>query len=60
MCRRASSSSVRLARAAAYAPSPHTMGSRRRCAITELVIFTEPYGVASNNRHTTPQLDAAV
>uniref|UniRef100_A0A7S0R8Q8 S-methyl-5-thioribose kinase n=2 Tax=Pyramimonas obovata TaxID=1411642 RepID=A0A7S0R8Q8_9CHLO len=30
------------------------------CKITELVIFTEPYGIASNNRHTTPQLDSTV
>lgn len=28
------------------------------CALTEQVIFTEPYIVASNNRWTTPQLDA--
>lgn len=30
------------------------------CELTEKVIFTEPYTVATNNRHTSPQLDADV
>jgi 5-methylthioribose kinase len=30
------------------------------CALTEKVIFTEPYTVAANNRHNSPHLDADV
>jgi 5-methylthioribose kinase len=29
------------------------------CALTEQVIFTEPYAVAENNKWTSPQLDSA-
>ena len=32
--------------------------NEKMCALTEQVIFTEPYAVASNNHWTTPQLDA--
>ena len=33
-------------------------GNTALCAITEDLVFTEPYMVAENNRWTTPQLDA--
>ena len=36
----------------------HVFGQNEAmCALTELVIFTEPYCVAENNKWTTPQLD---
>ena len=35
-------------------------GNNEMCRLTEQVIFTEPYGEAANNRHTSPQLDADV
>eukprot|EP00968_Pinguiococcus_pyrenoidosus_P014891 scaffold1355_cov268-Pinguiococcus_pyrenoidosus.AAC.73 len=34
--------------------------NNQMCALTEQVIFHEPYVEAENNRHTTPQLDATV
>lgn len=30
------------------------------CELTEKVIFCEPYTVAANNHHTSPQLDGDV
>eukprot|EP00850_Spirogloea_muscicola_P000046 SM000001S04448 [mRNA] locus=s1:211856:217072:- [translate_table: standard] len=35
-------------------------GNFEMCRLTELVIFTEPYMVAPNNRWTSPQLDIEV
>mmetsp|Transcript_27845 Transcript_27845/g.88503 ORF Transcript_27845/g.88503 Transcript_27845/m.88503 type:complete len:738 (-) Transcript_27845:714-2927(-) len=34
--------------------------NNQMCELTEQVIFYEPYVVADNNRHTTPQLDDTV